>query len=187
MLEKSEGGCEACIHHGKKDGFFTTNRVPVHLETKLSEIHPDGVTVTDKVGKSFKIEADSLFEEITDDADVLFLPGGLAGTNNLKAHEGLAEMLKAHAAAGKRLAAICAAPSILGELGLVKGHRATCYPGFETKMEGADCRGDGIITDRLISTGRGMGWAIDLGLELIKLLVSEEEAERIKAAIQYIK
>ena len=124
----------------------------------------------------FKIEADSLFEEITDDADVLFLPGGLAGTNNLKAHEGLAEMLKAHAA-----------PSILGELGLVKGHRATCYPGFETKMEGADCRGDGIITDRLISTGRGMGWAIDLGLELIKLLVSEEEAERIKAAIQYIK
>ena len=57
----------------------------------------------------FKIEADSLFEEITDDADVLFLPGGLAGTNNLKAHEGLAEMLKAHAAAGKRLAAICAA------------------------------------------------------------------------------
>ena len=122
----------------------------------------------------FKIEADSLFEEITDDADVLFLPGGLAGTNNLKAHEGLAEMLKAHA-------------SILGELGLVKGHRATCYPGFETKMEGADCRGDGIITDRLISTGRGMGWAIDLGLELIKLLVSEEEAERIKAAIQYIK
>ena len=96
-------------------------------------------------------------------------------------------MLKAHAAAGKRLAAICAAPSILGELGLVKGHRATCYPGFETKMEGADCRGDGIITDRLISTGRGMGWAIDLGLELIKLLVSEEEAERIKAAIQYIK
>ena len=99
----------------------------------------------------FKIEADSLFEEITDDADVLFLPGGLAGTNNLKAHEGLAEMLKAHAAAGKRLAAICAAPSILGELGLVKG------------------------------------WAIDLGLELIKLLVSEEEAERIKAAIQYIK
>ena len=58
----------------------------------------------------FKIEADSLFEEITDDADVLFLPGGLAGTNNLKAHEGLAEMLKAHATAGKRLAAICAAP-----------------------------------------------------------------------------
>ena len=62
----------------------------------------------------FRIEADCLFEEIGDDADVLFLPGGLVGTNNLKAHRGLAEMLKAHAAAGKRLAAICAAPSVLG-------------------------------------------------------------------------
>lgn len=135
----------------------------------------------------FKIEADCLFEEITDDADVLFLPGGLVGTNNLKAHKGLAEMLKSHAAAGKRLAAICAAPSILGELGLAEGHRATCYPGFESQMKGADCRGDGVITDRLISTGRGLGWAIDLGLELIRLLVSEEEAEQIRAAIQYIR
>ena len=133
----------------------------------------------------FKIEADCLFEEIGDDADVLFLPGGLVGTNNLKAHRGLAEMLKAHAAAGKRLAAICAAPSVLGELGLVEGHRATCYPGFENQMKGADCRGDGVVTDRLISTGRGMGWAIDLGLELIRVLVSEDEAERIRKAIQY--
>ena len=126
----------------------------------------------------FKIEADCLFEEIGDDADVLFLPGGLVGTNNLKAHRGLAEMLKAHAAAGKRLAAICAAPSVLGELGLVEGHRATCYPGFENQMKGADCR-------RLTSTGRGMGWAIDLGLELIRILVSENEAEKIRKAIQY--
>ena len=133
----------------------------------------------------FKIEADCLFEEIGDDADVLFLPGGLVGTNNLKAHRGLAEMLKAHAAAGKRLAAICAAPSVLGELGLVEGHRATCYPGFENQMKGADCRGDGVVTDRLISTGRGMGWAIDLGLELIRILVSENEAEKIRKAIQY--
>ena len=119
----------------------------------------------------FKIEADCLFEEIGDDADVLFLPGGLVGTNNLKAHRGLAEMLKAHAAAGKRL--------------LVEGHRATCYPGFENQMKGADCRGDGVVTDRLISTGRGMGWAIDLGLELIRILVSENEAEKIRKAIQY--
>ena len=54
-------------------------------------------------------------------------------------------------------------------------------------MKGADCRGDGVITDRLLSTGRGLGWAIDLGLELIRLLVSEEEAEQIRAAIQYIR
>ena len=133
----------------------------------------------------FKITADRSFEEITDDADVLFLPGGLPGTDHLRAHKGLADMLVAHAASGKRIAAICAAPSVLGELGLVEGHRATCYPGFEDQMKGADCRGDGVVTDRLISTGRGMGWAIDLGLELIRILVSENEAEKIRKAIQY--
>ena len=106
----------------------------------------------------FKIEADCLFEEIGDDADVLFLPGGLVGTNNLKAHRGLAEMLKAHAAAGKRLAAICAAPSVLGELGLVEGHRATCYPGFEDQMKGGLPRrrcGDGPADQ--YRTRNGMG------------------------------
>ena len=134
------------------------------------------------------VTADALAEEVDyDSADLLFLPGGLPGTTHLGESALVREKLTEFAEKGKKVSAICAAPSILGELGLVKGHRATCYPGFETKMEGADCRGDGIITDRLISTGRGMGWAIDLGLELIKLLVSEEEAERIKAAIQYIK
>ena len=135
----------------------------------------------------FKIEADCLFEEISDDADVLFLPGGLKGTENLKAHEGLAEMLKAHAAAGKRLAAICAAPSVLGALGLADGHRATCFPGFEGEMTGADCRGDGVVTDRLLTTGRGMGWSLDMGLELTRLLCGEETAAELKKKIQYEK
>lgn len=133
----------------------------------------------------FKIEADLLFEEITDDADLLFLPGGLPGTNHLKAHGGLAELLKAHAGAGKRLAAICAAPSVLGGLGLVEGHRATCFPGYEGEMTGADCRGDGVVTDRLITTGRGMGWSLDMGLELVRLLVDETAAVDLKTKIQY--
>ena len=79
----------------------------------------------------FTVTADALFEEITDDADMLFLPGGLPGADHLRDHEGLADMLKAHGAAGKRLAAICAAPGVLGGLGLLEGRRATCFPGFE--------------------------------------------------------
>lgn len=133
----------------------------------------------------FKITADALFEEITDDADVLFLPGGLPGTNHLRDHEGLVEMVKAHAGKEKRLAAICAAPSVLGGLGLAKGHRVTCFPGFEDKMEGASCTGDGVVTDRLITTGRGMGYSIDLGLELVKILVDEETSVELKKKIQY--
>ena len=133
----------------------------------------------------FKITADLLFEEITDDADVLFLPGGLPGTNHLREHKELGEMLLAHAAKGKRLAAICAAPSVLGAIGLTEGHRATCFPGYESQLKGADCRGDGVVTDRLITTGRGMGYSLDMGLELVKLLVSEDTAKDLKTKIQY--
>ena len=135
----------------------------------------------------FKITADTVFEDITDDADVLFLPGGMPGTANLAAHEGLCEMLKAHAAEGKRLAAICAAPSVLGGLGLAAGHKVTCFPGWESKMEGAEITGAAVETDRMISTGRGMGCSIDLGLELVKLLVNEETAADLKKKIQYDK
>ena len=134
----------------------------------------------------FKITADRSFEEITDDADVLFLPGGLPGTDHLKAHKGLADMLRAHAASGKRIAAICAAPSVLGGLGLVKGHKATCYPGFEDRMDGASCTGEGVVTDRLITTACGVGWSLDLGLELVRLLIGESEAEELKKTIQYV-
>ena len=135
----------------------------------------------------FKITADVMLAEITAAAAVLFLPGGMPGTLNLTNHEGLCAMLKAHAAAGKRLAAICAAPSVLGVLGLAKGHKVTCFPGWEAKMEGAECTGEPVVTDGLISTGRGMGCSIDLGLELVKLLVDEKTSADLKAAIQYVK
>ena len=133
----------------------------------------------------FKITADCVFEEITDDADVLFLPGGMPGTRNLTNHTGLAEMLKAHAAEGKRLAAICAAPSVLGVLGLTKGHQVTCYPGWEEKMDGAILTNEYVVTDRMITTGRGMGCSVQMGLELVKVLKGELEAKMLKQSIQY--
>lgn len=138
----------------------------------------------------FKIEADLLFEDIDGEADVLFLPGGLPGTNHLKEHEGLAALLAAHLAAGKRLAAICAAPSVLGQLGLAKGHRVTCFPGYENEMTGAECTADpkeGVITDGLLTTARGLGWSLDMGLELVRLLVDEETSLSLKKKIQYVR
>lgn len=155
------------------------------VEVKLVSIMEDR-QVTGSHG--FKIQADELFADIKDDADVLFLPGGLPGTNHLKAHEGLAELLKNHLASGRRLAAICAAPSVLGQLGLTKGHRVTCFPGYEEEMTGAVCTEDmkeGVVTDGLLTTGRGLGWSLDMGLELIRLLVDEETSLSIKEKIQY--
>ena len=81
-------------------------------------------------------QADALFDETAaEEADVLFLPGGMPGTNTLKAHEGLKNAICKANKQGRRIAAICAAPSILGEMGLLKGRTATCYPGFEDKLD----------------------------------------------------
>lgn len=119
------------------------------------------------------------------DADVLFLPGGMPGTMHLGACELLTDALRAQYAAGKRMAAICAAPSVLGELGFLEGKRATCFPGFEDRLRGASYTKEGVVTDGTVTTARGLGYALDLGLELVRLLISEQAAKELKAKIQY--
>lgn len=132
------------------------------------------------------VMADKLFEDADfSDRDLLFLPGGVPGTPNLAAHEGLCGLLTEYVAAGKRVAAICAGPSVLGGLGILKGHKATCYPGWENKLTGATCTGEGVVTDGLITTGRGVGFAIDMGLELVRLLEGGERSAEVRAAIQH--
>ena len=132
------------------------------------------------------VKADALFSRVNcKEADLLFLPGGVPGTPNLLAHQGLCQALKEAAEDGRRLAAICAAPSILGQLHLLEGKEATCYPGWEDKLLGAVHKNDGVVTDGKITTGRGMGYGVDLGLELVRILVDEATSEDLKEAIQY--
>lgn len=131
------------------------------------------------------IRADALIEEVAfEEADLLFLPGGMPGTIHLGECELLCSWLQKFAAEGKRLAAICAAPSVLGQLGLLKGKKATCYPGFEEQLTGADVRSDGVVTDGLVTTAKGLGVALALGLELVKLLQGAETSDAIRASIQ---
>ena len=118
-------------------------------------------------------------------ADALFLPGGMPGTANLAAHEGLCALLRQWSAQGKRLAAICAAPSVLGELDLLRGRRATCYPGWEHALRGASYTTEGVVTDGMITTARGLGFALDLGLELVRLFQGDAAAEALARAIQH--
>lgn len=130
--------------------------------------------------------ADSLFEETEYfDTDMLVLPGGMPGTTNLINHTGLDQLLKEFAEKGKQLAAICAAPRVLGEKGLLSGKKATCYPGNENALLGANVLSAAVVTDGNITTSKGMGTAIDFSLSLIKSLKSAEEAQRIAEAIQY--
>ena len=129
-------------------------------------------------------EADFLFEEVEGNlVDLVVLPGGLPGTHNLLAFEPLMKMVCEHNEAGKLVAAICAAPSILAELGILDGKKGTSYPGFGTKIE--NYVEAPVVVDGNVITGRGLGAAIDFGLALIELLVDEQKAKEISAAIQY--
>ncbi len=120
-----------------------------------------------------------------DSCDVLFLPGGVPGTPNLAASDLLCRQLCRFSAQGKRIAAICAAPSVPGDLGLLEGYHVTCYPGWESHLRGAVYENTGVITDRNITTGRGMGFAVDMGLELVRILKGEDTAFKLKTGIQH--
>ena len=118
-------------------------------------------------------------------ADMVILPGGMPGTLNLQADETVNKFIDAAVKSGAYLAAICAAPLILGELGLLSGKEAICYPGFEEKLIGAMVSSDkSVVTDGKIITGKGMGVALEFGLALVSALVSEEKANELRAAVQ---
>lgn len=154
------------------------------IETVLVSVSDTKETVS---SHNVKIEADAVAAE-TDfsDGDVIFLPGGLPGSENLSACEKLIDAIREALKDGRRVAAICAAPGVvLGRHGFLEGKTATCFPGFEKEFKGAEYTMQGVVTDGNITTARGLGFAIDLGLELVKLLDCEEKAEDTKKKIQY--
>lgn len=140
------------------------------------------VTGAHKIG----VSADICFEEADfGKCDMIFLPGGMPGTLNLKNHKGLTKQIQDFNASGKKLAAICAAPSILGELGLLNGKHAICFPGFEDSLKGAVITDERVVVDGNIFTSKGMGTAIDLGLEIVKYVIGEEASRELAGTIQY--
>lgn len=133
-----------------------------------------------------EITADSTFEtEDFSDTQMYVLPGGMPGTTNLSKYVPLCRQLTKAAAEGKYIAAICAAPSVLGGLGLLKGKKATSYPGFESKLIGAEYLTDKVVIDGNCITSRGMGTAIEFAAALIGLLKDRETADELLASIIY--
>ncbi|MBQ8915528.1 MAG: DJ-1/PfpI family protein [Clostridia bacterium] len=114
-----------------------------------------------------------------EDLEMVVLPGGMPGTLNLKASEKVNAFIDAAIDRGAYVAAICAAPSILGEKGLLEGKMATCYPGFEDKLRGAMTFDVGVIAAGNIITARAAGSALDFAAELIGALKGEDAAEEI--------
>ena len=115
--------------------------------------------------------------------DMLILPGGMPGATNLDASPLTDALINEVTSKSGRLAAICAAPLVLGRRGLLKGKRATCYPGFEDELLGATATGEGVVTDGNITTAKGMGVALEFAKELVRLTLGEKKAAEISASI----
>ena len=117
------------------------------------------------------------------DAELLLLPGGMPGASTLDKHEGLRKLILDFAEKNKPIAAICAAPMVLGKLGLLKGRKATCYPSFEQYLEGAECLDEPVVVDGNIITGMGPGAAMDFALAIVEKLVGKEKVDELVEAM----
>lgn len=132
------------------------------------------------------IIADKTFSEITSfETDLIFLPGGMPGSLNLNTHQGVKDIVKKQAEQGKYIAAICAAPLVLGGLGLLQNKQATCYPGHESTLIGANVTGEACVVDGNIITGNGPGAAAKLGFTIVSLLKGETVANQWKNGMMF--
>lgn len=133
-------------------------------------------------------ETDTVVSDVQwNEYDGVVLPGGKAGTDRLGASREVTEVIREFDEKDKLVAAICAAPSVLGENGLLKGRKATSYPGFEEKLIGADCRTADVVWDEHIITSRGMGTAIDFSLAIVAYYRDQETARRLGESFMYKK
>lgn len=116
-------------------------------------------------------------------ADMIFLPGGMPGTINLAGSKTVTDAVKEAYDAEKYIAAICAAPSILGDMGLLDGKEAICYPGFEDRLTGATVSSQKVVLDGKILTAAGMGAALDMGLKIVEIFCGTKKAQALRHAV----
>lgn len=137
-----------------------------------------------KSARGIGVEADALFHEVSFALDsLLFLPGGMPGTQHLDEHEGLKALIQQQSDENGLIAAICAAPSILGKMDILQGKEVICYPGYEDQLSGAVVSADKVVRAGNIYTGKAAGVAIQFALKIVEDLKGKETAENIASAI----
>ena len=125
--------------------------------------------------------ADVMFDEVNaEDAEMILLPGGLPGATNLDAHQGLSQIILDFAKEEKPLAAICAAPLVFGNRGLLEGKKATCYPGFETYLKGAQYTAALVEKDGNFITGKGPGAAMEFAFAIVEKYCGMDKVNELK-------
>ena len=115
--------------------------------------------------------------------ELIFLPGGMPGPLNLAASETVTNAIKTAIKNNAYIAAICAAPSILGDMGILEGKEAICYPGFENRLTGAKISEKCVVLDGKILTAAGMGVALEMGLKIIEIFCGRDAANNMKHTV----
>lgn len=146
------------------------------IEEKLETTGAHGITV----------KADTFLENVRDNEfDFIILPGGQPGSNNLKKSPELKQFLRVQSKMKKGIAAICAAPTILENAGVLKGQKITSYPGLESHFTSSHYQTENVVISENIITSRAVGTAIAFSLELVKKMKGKEVADKIAKAILF--
>ena len=181
---------EGCVYIFIADGFEEIEGLTVVDILRRGKVDIKTVSVEGRKNiegsHGIKLETDCVLEE-TDfsDAAMFVLPGGMPGTLHLGECKALTDMLLKANEEGKKIAAICAAPSVLGDLGILDGKAAVCYPGFEERLKGAVIGDKKVVVSENVITSRGMGTAIPFALTLLSIMKDQETADQIGKGIIY--
>ncbi len=166
------------------EGFEEIEAISIVDVLRRASIDVTTVSVTDNTcvtgSHNITVIADNVFESVDfSNFDMLVLPGGMPGAKNLNDHDGLKKLILQFNELGKKLGAICAAPLVFGQLGILKNKNATCFPGFEQYLEGANVTSTSKEVAGNIVTGKGAGVAIEFALQLVEILRDKKTAEEL--------
>lgn len=170
------------------EGFEETEAIGVIDVLRRGQLEVEVVSISNEKtvcgAHKIVVQADSLFSDHTfDDAQILILPGGMPGTTHLNEFEPLKQLLVRFNESGGLVAAICAAPLVLGELGLLRGQKAICYPGVESKLLGATIVNEKVVESGNVITSLGVVSVVDFGIAIVRRLQGDEIANRVASGL----
>lgn len=170
------------------EGFEEIEAISIIDVLRRAELEVLVVSVTGKLevagAHQIRVIADILFEKVNyDEVFMLVLPGGMPGASHLDTHVGLKNQIRQFNNEGRPLAAVCAAPMVLGNLGILDGKQAVCYPGFEKYLKNAEVLTIPVVESGNVITGRGIGAVLDFALMIVKKAVSAEKSDLIARQI----
>lgn len=172
------------------DGFEETEALATLDVLRRAEIEVKTVGVTGAIvtgSHNISVTADLGIDEISiSDISGIVLPGGMPGTTNLENNETVIQCVKFAANNKLLVAAICAAPSILGHLGILEGKKATCFPGFENELRGAEIVPLGVVADSNIITAKGAGVSLEFGFKIVEFIKNKTIADGLRKTMQCI-